>query len=171
LGPRRTHQRRPYRSIGQRAFDGPCSKLHRDVWDMGPAGWSFHSGTHTLHLQMGLNERWGRRCWDCPQSINDAVEKLSSPGAALGCPPTCSAAEKQQQNGKGRPRNKHDLSTLNQAVKEPHFSGVAAATTAGGAPRPPMTASPAPHPAPAATQNSNGTMVEAGSALPPWKDQ
>jgi len=68
LGPRRTHQRRPYRSIGQRAFDGPCSKVHRDVWDMGPPGWSFHSGTHTLHLQMGLNGRWGRRRWDCPQS-------------------------------------------------------------------------------------------------------
>jgi len=63
----RTHQRRPYRLIGQRAFDGPCGKVHRDVWDMGTPGWSFHSGTHTLHLQMRLNGRWGQRCWDCPK--------------------------------------------------------------------------------------------------------
>jgi len=66
LGPRRTHQRRPYRSIGQSAFDDRCGKVHRDVWDTGPPGWSFHSVTHTLHLQMGINGRWGRRCWDCP---------------------------------------------------------------------------------------------------------
>jgi len=78
LGPRRTHQRtcRPYRSIGQSAIDGRCGEVHRNVGEMGPPGWSFHSVTHALHLQMGLNGRWGRRCWDyphlpweCPQTL------------------------------------------------------------------------------------------------------
>ena len=73
MGPRRTHQRRPYHSIVKRAFDGPCRKVHRDVRDMGPPGSSFHSGTHTLHLQMGLNGRWGRRCWDCPIVLKQSV--------------------------------------------------------------------------------------------------
>ena len=35
---------------------------------MGPPGWSFLSVTHTLHFQMGLNGRWRRLCWDCPES-------------------------------------------------------------------------------------------------------
>jgi len=42
---------------------------------MGPPGWSFHSGTHTLHLQMGLNGRWGRRCWDCPYGKQATANK------------------------------------------------------------------------------------------------
>ena len=64
LGPHLNQQRRPYRSIGQSAVDGRYGKFYTDVWDMGPPGWSFHSVTHTLHLRMGLNGGWGRRCWD-----------------------------------------------------------------------------------------------------------
>jgi len=39
---------------------------------MGPPGWFFHSGTHTLLLQMGLNGGWVRRCWDCPDCTDAA---------------------------------------------------------------------------------------------------
>jgi len=52
LGPRRTQQRRPYRSIGQSAFDGPCVEV---------CSHSQRKITSFLSLRMGVRPSEGRR--------------------------------------------------------------------------------------------------------------